>query len=302
MKSEKLIMIKVKGTSLEEEEKNFIQKYQPYGIILFKENIENKEQLKNLTTEILKLHKKCIISVDQEGGRVQRVNLGEKYPPAEYFGKLYEQDGKEKACKVTYESHYKMAKELLDLNINCVLGPVVDLRHSETSDVIGDRSFSCKPQIVIDLAKEVLRAFKDVGVISCIKHAPGHGLAKVDSHKELPIVIDSLEKLKNNDFYIFKELAKDSNIQLCMTAHVNYTALDNALPATISPSIMDYIKNDIGIKGPIVSDDICMGALSKFGSSYSNIAKQFIAKQFWKAGGDIVLCTGEIEDLISIVN
>jgi beta-N-acetylhexosaminidase len=153
----------------------------------------------------------------------------------------------------------------LNIDVNCA--PVMDLLFEETHDVIGDRAFSDNPQDVFEKSYAVFQAYLDAGVTPVAKHIPGHGRATADSHLELPIVDTPLEELEQTDFEPFVKLAQsDIASQVWgMVAHVSYSALDD-LPATISKTVMDYVRNDMKIDQFLIADDISMLALEKYGN------------------------------------
>lgn len=282
----KPVIVGISGPELTDTEKELFEEHNPLGVILFRRNIkkhdngeQDKEALKTLVADIKEvLGENTIISIDQEGGRVKRLIAPTFYdaPAAQTFVDTEE-------CKQNYSD---IAKELREVGINLDFAPVADLIHEGADKIVGDRSFGSEPEVVVPLCLAAIDVLQEEKVGACIKHIPGHGRAKVDSHMGLPIVDTSLKVLEETDFKVFKELAKHNSIKLAMTAHIIYKALDPHNPATLSKKVIDYIKSDIGFKGLIISDAIDMKALR---GSMKDITKGVL-----EAGVDIVLeCTGE---------
>ena len=267
----------------------FFKKYKPWGIILFSRNIKNLEQVKNLTTSIKDLFKdkNFPILIDQEGGMVNRfkniINL-ENYN-AKYFGDIYNNDPK---FYSKFDKFLKINISILKycgININTV--PVLDLFNADKKNVIGNRSFSKNYKIVVKLSKYLIKSYKKSGLETVIKHIPGHGCTSIDSHFALPQVNLSLDYLKNNDFRTFKKV----NSYLAMTAHILYKNIDPTRCATQSKKIInDIIRKYLSFRGILMSDDICMKALS--GSMLKN------AKLTLDAGCNVLLhCNGILDQM-----
>ncbi|AZL15358.1 beta-N-acetylhexosaminidase [Rickettsiales endosymbiont of Stachyamoeba lipophora] len=278
------------STQLLHEEAEFIKKADPFGIILFTRNIESKEQVQQLITELKDtLSRDINIFIDQEGGRVARLKapMFRKLPAAKFFADLYAKDSIA-AINASFLNHYLIGLELKTFLINGCFAPVADLYYDYTHQVIGDRSFGNAVEQATKLAQAAHDGLIKAGVMACIKHLPGHGRATVDSHLELPRVTASIAELEATDFKVFKELKAN----FAMTAHIIYDALDPEHPATTSKQSIEYIKNNL-FNGIIVSDDIGMKALQ---GDFKTITKQVI-----DAGVDIVLhCSGNLEEMKQI--
>ncbi len=286
----------ISSFELTESEVHFLKKVKPYGIILFSRNLESKDQIKALTDHIHSLVSNIKIFIDQEGGRVQRIKppIGDiKYQNQKYFGDLYESDP-EKSIKELRENYKNLSFELKELGIDVTCTPVCDLYYEDAhKSILGDRTFSSNQKIVTLLAKEALKVMEENGIKGVIKHIPGHGRSKQDSHTELPFVDASLKHLENNDFKVFKNLA--SEVKYAMTAHVVYSELDPDNPCTISETVIDYIREEIGFKGLLITDSIEMKALKG--------SLKELANKAFDSGCDIVLhCTGVIEEMHDIVS
>ena len=282
----------IKATTLSVKEKKFLQQYKPWGIILFSRNIKSLKQTKKLTDQIKKIFKdkNYPILIDQEGGRVNRLNKIFNSDPltSEFFGKLYLKDKKK------FYNYYKIFIEktsllLKSIGVNINTLPVLDLRVKGSSSIIGDRSFSKDPKIVSIIGDICINNFHSNNIGTVIKHIPGHGLAKVDSHKLTPIVNKNFKYLIKNDFSTFKN--KPS--LFAMTAHIIYTNIDKVNTATHSKKIILLIRNQIKFKNIIMSDDISMKSLKS--SIKVNTLRAF------DAGCDIVLhCNGNINEMYNV--
>lgn len=259
----KPVIFGISGIYLTNDEINLFKENEAVGFILFARNIESKQQIQNLTRDLKALYpdRKTPIFIDQEGGRVARIKppIAKKlFPSAEHFDISY-QSSKVQAKHELKANYIELMSELKELGIDSPCAPVCDLKFAGASDVIGDRSFGENPKQVIDLCKTAITAITHAGGIPFIKHIPGHGRAKFDSHFELSIVKDSIEVLEEADFAVFRELADEK--VWGMTAHIIYEALDPNNTATTSSKVIKYIRDNIGFKGTLVSDDICMYAL-----------------------------------------
>ena len=223
------VVFGLKNHKLNNKEKEFFKKSNPLGFILFERNCKTFNQTKSLIKDLKKTtsHKNTIIMIDQEGGRVARLKKPDwkLYPSAETFGKTAEKNlnlGK----KLTFINSLEIAKDLKRLGINMNCAPVLDVKYDFTNNVIGDRSFSTKPKIVSELGKSFCNAHKKAGVIPVIKHIPGHGASRKDSHKTTPVVDLDLSSLNNKDFIPFKKLNKEV---VAMVSHIIYSKIDKNL-------------------------------------------------------------------------
>ena len=276
------IIFGISGQDLTDEEIDSLKTIKPFGIILFSKNCASKEQIRGVVMSIKNISPLTKIFIDQEGGRVQRIKTDNggirNYPPQKYFGDLYRINA-DQACKEVYDNYYQLGQELKALGIDVTFAPVCDLYHPKQDKVIGDRAFSDDPDIVILLAARALKALQDSGIKGVIKHIPGHGRATKDTHKALPKVDNKLSELEETDFKVCGALA--DNASIAMTAHIVYSSLDPKNIITQSPKAIDYIRNQIGFTGLIISDDIRMQALT---GNMNNRAKRSFA-----AGCDIVM-------------
>tara|TARA_B100001173_G_scaffold304636_1_gene308918 strand:- start:5 stop:955 length:951 start_codon:yes stop_codon:yes gene_type:complete len=282
----------IKGTKLSQKEVFFLKKYKPWGVILFSRNIISISQTQKLTSHIKKLFndENYPILIDEEGGQVSRLRrfIDNSIFSAEFFSKLYKNN--KKKFYIYYDVYIKQIAYLLNLlgiNINNV--PVLDVRRKITHKVIGNRSFSSDPYLVSKLGKICINKFHKNHIGTVIKHIPGHGLSKFDTHKKLPIVNQNVDDLNKIDFYPFK---KQKSL-LAMTAHIIFSSIDKKNTVTHSKKVLNIVRKKIGFKNLIMSDDISMKAL-KFSLSKNTT-------QAFNAGCDIVLhCNGKYNEMLIV--
>ena len=289
IKNRRAFIVGIKSLQLSKNEIYFLKKYKPWGVILFLRNIKSIKQAKSLTDNIRKIFKdkNYPILIDQEGGRVNRLSniISFDNLTSEYFGKLYEKD--KMKLNIIYKLFIDNTSHLLKLigaNINTL--PVLDLRVKGASNIIGDRSFSKNVSTVSKMGDLCIELFKENSIGTVIKHIPGHGLAKVDSHNFTPIVNKSIKHLKKYDFSTFKK----KNCFFAMTGHVIYKNLDQLNTATHSKKVIRYIRNYIGFKNILISDDLSMKSLKN--NMKNNTIKAF------EAGCNIALhCNGNLNEM-----
>lgn len=275
------------GPSLSAAEAGFFRAANPFGFILFARNCEEPQQVRELVAALRASvgRADAPVLIDQEGGRVARLKPPHwrAAPPASYFGRLASHD-RERAHEALRLNTALIAAELIDLDIDVDCVPLLDLQFPGAHDVIGDRAFGGDPELVADLGRTVCETMLAAGVMPIVKHIPGHGRARVDSHKELPVVGTAKAELEASDFRPFQAL---SDAPWAMTAHVVYSALDPDRPATTSPGVISQvIRGEIDFDGLLLSDDLSMEALQ---GSLGERAAASLA-----AGCDVVLhCNGE---------
>ena len=270
----KAIIVGIKSTVLSKKEKLFLNKYKPWGVILFSRNLKKFKQIQKLITDIKSIFKdnKYPILIDQEGGKINRLNklIDTSILTAEFYGNLYKRD--KKKFSNYYRVYINQISYLLnELGININTVPVLDVRKSKSSNIIGDRSYSYIPENVSKIGDFCIQEFSKGRIGTVIKHIPGHGLAKVDSHKFTPIINNKAKYLFKNDFAPFK----NKKTFFAMTAHIIYKNIDPLNTATHSAKIIKLIRNKIGFKNIIISDDISMKALKN--SIKINTLKAFAA-------------------------
>jgi beta-N-acetylhexosaminidase len=292
MNNRRAFIVGIKSLSLNYKEKKFLRKFKPWGIILFSRNIKSITQTIKLTKSIRTLFndKNYPILIDQEGGRVNRLEKIFNFDifTSEYFGNLYLKD------KRQFYFHYKIFIEktifflkLIGINVNTV--PVLDLRKKGSSNIIGNRSFSDNPLTTSIIGDYCIDLFHNNNIGTVIKHIPGHGLAKVDSHKSTPLVKAKFDYLIKKDFAAFK----NKKSFFAMTAHIIYQSIDNRNTATHSKKVIDLIRKKIKFRDIIISDDISMKSLK-----YS--VKENTIRAF-NSGCNIVLhCSGNLNEMFVI--
>jgi beta-N-acetylhexosaminidase len=282
----------IKSTTLSFKEKAFLKHYKPWGVILFSRNINSIYQIKKLTREIRGIFKdkNYPILIDQEGGRVSRLSkfLNTDLLTSEYFGNLFIQD--KKKFNKYYEIFINKTSYILKqigININTV--PVLDLRNKGSHNIIGERSFSNNPKIIDRIGNFCIKKFHNNNIGTVIKHIPGHGLAKVDSHISTPIVKVKLNHLIKKDFSTFK----NKKSFFAMTAHIIYNNIDKVNTATHSKKVICLIRSNIKFKNLLISDDISMKSLKY--SIKVNTLKAFTA------GCNLVLhCNGNYKEMLVV--
>ncbi len=282
----------IKLHKLNKKEILFLKKYKPWGIILFSRNIKSIEQTQSLVKKIKKIFNDTNypIIIDEEGGDVSRLKniIDNSSFSSKFFGELFKKDkSKFETYLNVYINQISYLLKILGININAV--PVLDLYRSNSHKIIGNRSFSRSPTIASKIGDKIIKKFFNNGIFTIIKHIPGHGLAKSDSHKLLPIVDKNLGYLSKNDFRAFKK----KKSMMAMTAHILFKKIDKINCATHSKKIIKIIRGSIGFKNIIISDDISMKALK-----YS-IEKNTVMA--FNAGCDLVLhCNGELKQMVKV--
>ena len=289
----KAIIISIKGFKLTSKEELLLLNENPWGIILFKRNIKSLSQIQSLIKKIKELSKdnNFPILIDEEGSTVSRLkHLIYHSVSANYFGNLYKI--KKSLGIILYKSYLNsLCKKLKMIGINVNTIPVLDVLRTNTSKVIGKRSFSNNKEIIKKLGEITVNHCHANKIISVIKHIPGHGCATSDSHYKLPNVNLSYKELNTKDFFPFKF----NSAKLAMTAHILYKKIDPTNVSTFSKKIIkEIIRKKIGYKGILMSDDISMKALK-----YDLVTN---AKKSLDAGCNLVLyCAGNINDSFKLI-
>ena len=286
MSNERAILFSCTGESLSAEERALFRAVEPLGFILFQRNCRDRAQVRALIDDF----RDCVgradapVLIDQEGGRVARLKPPEwrSYPAAARLAALHEVE------EVVRLGARLIADDLTAIGVTADATPVLDLPVPGADNVIGDRAYGSDPERVARLGRAVCEGLLEGGVLPIVKHMPGHGRARVDSHKALPIVDEDAATLEVTDFAPFRALR---DMPWAMTAHVVYSEIDPDQPATLSKNVIDrVIRGSIGFDGFLVSDDIGMGAL---GGSFAERSAAALA-----AGCDAVLhCSGKLDEM-----
>lgn len=282
------VILSCAGTVLTDAETALFNNADPLGFILFKRNIDNPDQLRALTHSLRASvgRDDCPILIDQEGGRVQRMNAPHwpQYPSAQ-------------ACDDVTSVAGAIARDLVEvgIDVNCI--PVLDILFPETHQAISDRAYDDNADAVFRKGKQAILAHLAAGVTPVMKHVPGQGRAALDSHYDLPRVDASLADMVNTDFVPFARMAEESFAPQIwgMVSHILYTAIDTDRPASVSAKVIDIIRKELHFDGLLLSDDVSMGALGAFGPPEDR------CKAMLEAGCDIALyCAGKLDEMEKI--
>jgi beta-N-acetylhexosaminidase len=289
----KALICGCKGYALDPDEREFFRKSDPWGLILFKRNVDDRNQLRAL----IRSFRDCVdrsdapVLIDQEGGRVQRMAPPHwrAYPAAGVIEAGLRPTEAETAIRLVARL---IAHDLSEVGITVDCGPVLDVAEPTTHAVIGARAFSERADRVAAMGRSFAEGLLAGGILPVIKHLPGHGRAKADSHHDLPVIAATREELER-DFFPFTELRY---LPMAMSAHVVYSSLDPARPATTSPLVVQEImRGQIGFDGLIMSDDVSMKALSG--------PFEERARAIFEAGLDVVLhCNGELDEARAVAS
>jgi beta-N-acetylhexosaminidase len=281
----------ISGLELSAAERAFIGSERPWGFILFKRNVETPEQVALLIRELRKSisDPEAPVLIDQEGGRVQRLGPPHwpVYPPGAVFGALYDIDPG-LGLSAARLSARLIAADLFETGVTVDCLPLADLPVAGADAVIGNRAYGTEPRKVAAIARAVTEGLQQGGILPVLKHIPGHGRATADTHFRLPEVDTPKAELERTDFAAFQPLA---DLPMAMTAHVVFSALDPAHPATTSATIIEQvIRGVIGFQGLLMSDDVSMNALA------GSIAER--TRAIIDAGCDMVLhCNGKLDEM-----
>ncbi len=281
------------GLTLSADERAFLREARPWGLIIFKRNVSTPNQVSELTRAFRDtVGWEAPVLVDQEGGRVQRLAPPHwpAYPPGARYGALYDREPAAGLAAARLAGHL-IASDLAGIGIDVDCLPLADVPVAEGDAVIGDRAYGAEPGKVAAIAGAIAQGLQAGGVLPVLKHLPGHGRAKADSHHRLPVVDTDRATLEATDFAAFRPLA---GLPLGMTAHVVFSAIDPVAPATTSVTMVrEVIRGFIGFQGLLMSDDISMGALSGTLAERSRAALA--------AGCDIVLhCNGDFAEMSAV--
>ncbi|OFZ14060.1 MAG: hypothetical protein A2X86_04175 [Bdellovibrionales bacterium GWA2_49_15] len=252
-----LIITGIEGTTLNSEDKNFLEKENIGGVVLFAHNYESPAQLAELINNIQQARKEypLFISVDQEGGRVQRFkNQFTVFPSMFELAKL-------DSPKLCFEAHHIMAQELSACGVNLNFSPVCDIWTNPENKVIGDRSFGHDAETVSKYVSAAIRGLQTAKIMACAKHFPGHGSTLKDSHYDLPIVKTSLEDLKKSELVPFVKAIK-ARVEFVMMGHLIVDAIDQELPCSLSKNAHAILRKELKFQKLIITDDMEMKAIT----------------------------------------
>jgi len=292
MNNRRSFIVGIKSLKLSSNEKYFLKKFKPWGVILFSRNIRNIKQTFELTSSIRAIFndKKYPILIDQEGGRVNRLEkiISFNNLTSEFFGNKFKKNFRE------FNLYYKLFIDktsylLKSIGVNVNTSPVLDLRIKGASNVIGDRAFSKDPKVVSKIGDYCIDYYHQNEIGTVIKHIPGHGLANVDSHHFTPIVKKRLSYLLKKDFLAFK----NKKAFFAMTGHIIFSKIDKENTVTHSKKLIRLIREKIKFKNIIISDDLSMKSLKN--SLEENTIKTF------NAGCNLALhCNGNLNEMTTV--
>jgi len=289
------VMIDLKGLEISVEELEMLKHPLVGGVILFARNFQSVEQVTRLVEEIHAVRTPhLLVSVDQEGGRVQRFKEGFTLLPAlGFLGRVYDSEPT-LAKQYAQSCGWLMATELRAVGVDFSFAPVLDLDLG-VSDVIGDRAFHSKPSAVIDLAQSYILGMKNAGLVAIGKHFPGHGSIKIDSHIGFPEDKRSYDDIFELDMKPFIKLAR-SSLAGIMPAHVIYSNVDPN-PAGFSEFwLQDVLRQRLGFQGVIFSDDLSMKAASVAGDIIERVGSAI------RAGCDMALVCNDPESAEKVLD
>jgi beta-N-acetylhexosaminidase len=285
------LIVGLSGVIMTDEERRFYRDVRPAGLILFRRNVFDRGQFERLVDDVRESvgRQDFLVLIDQEGGRVQRLKppIARALPAAAAFAELYASDP-EAAKRAAFAVARLTAEELRAYGITMNCAPVADLPVEGAHEIISDRAYGSNVAQVAALARAVAEGYLAGGVVPVVKHIPGHGRATADSHLSLPVIATPRATLSETDFAPFKALA---DLPAAMTAHVVYSAIDAANPASTSAIVTnDVIRGEIGFDNLLMSDDLSMKALS---GPMRARAEAVIA-----AGSDLALhCNGDLDEM-----
>lgn len=287
-----MIMAGVEGTIPTKQTTNLIEDYKVGGVIFFSKNFTSYRQSIDLVNGIKRINSinkiPLLLSVDQEGGRVTRLPGLEKLPTNKDIGL-------QNNVELSSQIGTILAQELEAYGLNMNYAPVVDVNSNPKNPVIGDRSFGDNPALVSKLGIQTMKAMQDEHIIPVIKHFPGHGDTEADSHLELPRIDKSLKELHEIELVPFID-AIEEGADVVMVAHILFDKLDSKYPSSMSkPIITDLLRKELNFDGVVITDDMMMKAIA------GNYGIGEAAVQSVKAGSDIILISGEYEDIVSTI-
>jgi beta-N-acetylhexosaminidase len=288
-------IVGIAGPVLGDDERRLFRERDPWGFILFARNCADPDQVRGLVSDLRATVERADapVLIDQEGGRVARLCPPHwpVRPPARRFGEIAERDP-QAGIEAAWLHARLIAADLTPLGISVVCAPVLDLALPGQTRAIGDRALAADPELVALLGQAMIDGFLAGGVLPVIKHLPGHGRARRDSHVGLPTIAAAAGEMARADWIPFRACRAAS---FAMTAHVLYPALDPARPATLSPDIIEtVIRGEIGFAGALLSDDLSMGALR------GSLGERTAAAR--AAGCDLALhCNGDFAEMVDVL-
>lgn len=285
------VMLDLEGTSLTAAERQLLASPAVGGVILFARNVDDAHQVRRLCSEVRQQRPDILLAVDQEGGRVQRIKQGlTRLPAMARLGEYYQRD-RAAGLALAQDTGWLLGMEMAACGLDISFAPVLDI-DSGLSSVIGDRSFGAESLQVSELGGALIAGLHEAGMAAIGKHFPGHGGVAADSHLALPVDERSFESLKQHDLVPFSALAKQ--LDGVMPAHIVYSAFD-ARPAGFSPSWLGMLRQSLGFKGCIFSDDLSMAGAHEAGGPRERAAAALAA------GCDMLLVCNDRDAALEVV-
>ena len=290
-----LVMVGLDGYSIDDNAKTFISSYKVSGFIFFSRNIESQQQSLELANSLKAFNEEnsnipLLLGVDEEGGRVSRLPIQyKKLPTNQKIGSISNAEFSREIGEI-------LGQQVKSLGLNLDFAPVMDIMSNPKNTVIGNRSFGSNADVVSSLGLSTHDGIKSQNVIPVIKHFPGHGDTTVDSHVGLPVVTKSVDQLSKLELVPF-EAAINNGTDVVMVSHILMQKLDSKYPASFSKAIItDLLRDKMGFKGVVITDDITMGAVTK------NYALGDMAVKSLQAGSDIILICHDFDKQIDVLN
>ena len=286
------LMLDLAGLTLDQEEKELLRHPHVGGLIFFARNFSGPDQIQALVKEIRAIRPEIILAVDQEGGRVQRFREGfVKLPPMKTFGDVFIHNPAQ-AQLLAHHCGWLMASEILSVGVDISFAPILDVDNG-VSQVIGNRAFSADPQIAVVLLREFIRGMREAGMAATGKHFPGHGSVEADSHVAAPVDERTFAEIDAHDLVPFKALCHE--LQGIMPAHVVYPEVDEKPAGFSGIWLQDLLRQRMGFKGVIFSDDLSMEGAGVVGG-YADRADAAL-----NAGCDMVLACNNRKGAIEVL-
>ncbi len=286
-----MFFIAIPGTTLDEETKNLLDTVKPGGILLFAENIETKPQTQKLTADLQRWASEAglpplFIAVDEEGGIVERIAFDQVEYSAAELGKFNDE-------QTTRHTARETAETLKDLGINVNFAPVADIAFSENS-IMTERAFGNDPDDVSRQIGWTIEEYNDTGIIACAKHFPGHGRTTTDSHEALPTIGITKDQWRTTDGKPFKE-AILSDVPMIMVGHLKYPQIDSNIASQSKVWMTDILRDELGLEGLIVTDDLKMGG-AQIDGNYTEKIEQSVTN-----GADMIILALEPDETGEVV-
>lgn len=288
-----LVIVGLDSYDIDEHAREMVEEYSIGGVIFFKRNIKDSEQVADFINSLQELNSlnlyPLFISVDEEGGRISRLPKEfEKIPTSREIGKKDDEE-------YSFYVGELLGKRIKSLGFNLDFAPVLDIDSNPKNSVIGDRSFGPNVELVLKHGIQVMKGIRSQGIISCVKHFPGHGDTYIDSHMDLPVVNKGIDELRKFELLPFQK-AIDEGADMIMVSHIMFPKIDKNNPASLSEEIItNILRKDLGFNGVVVTDDMTMGAI------VNNYDIGEASVKSLKSGSDIILVCHGYENQVKVI-